>query len=41
MSQLIKKEGKYALVTVIIVNEVIFSVKNEQLSSLKRLVTTE
>jgi len=41
MSQLIKKEGKHALVTIIIVNEVIFSVKNEQLSSFKRSVTTE
>jgi len=42
MSQLIKKEGKYALlVTVTIVNEVVSSVKNEQLSDLKRLETTE
>ncbi len=41
MSQLIKKEGKHALVTVIIVNEVISSVRNEQLSGLKRFVTTE
>jgi len=30
MSQLIKKKGKHALVTVIIVNEVISSVRNEQ-----------
>jgi len=41
MSQLIKKEDKHALVTVIIVNEVIFNVRNEQLSSLRRFVTTK
>ncbi len=41
MSQLIKKEDKHALVTVVIVNEVIFSVRNEQLSGLRRFVTTE
>jgi len=41
MSQLIKKEGKHALVAVIIANKVIFSVRNEQLISLRRFVTTE
>jgi hypothetical protein len=41
MSQLIKKEGKHALVAVVIVNEVNFSVRDEQLSNLRRLVTTE
>jgi uncharacterized protein YfaS (alpha-2-macroglobulin family) len=41
MSQLIKKEGKHALVTVTIVNEIIFNVRNEQLSDLRRFVTTK
>jgi len=41
MGQLIKKEGKHALVTVIIANEINFSVRDKQLSNLKRSVTTE
>jgi len=41
MSQLVKKEGKHALVTVTIANEVISSVRNEQLRGLRRFVTTE
>ncbi len=41
MSQLIKKKGKHALVTVVIANKVNFSVRDKQLSNLRRFVTTE